>query len=88
MSELLQQGAQIACIPDHANGDILHSDVEFGFVTSPGPGGYFCRYWSKYSPGELRTKANSELTPDRLLVRHISRQRMWIDKALEEWCQP
>lgn len=59
---------QIAYIPAHANGDIAHPDVEFGFVTSLRKDAAFCRYWRKGHPGELRTLANSELTPIENLV--------------------
>lgn len=66
---------QIAYIPDHAEGDIEHPDVEFGFVSSDrGEGGsVFCRYWLKGRNGrELRTTANSEATPRGNLRRHRS----------------
>lgn len=64
----IKPGMQIAYIPNHAEGDINHKDVEVGFVTSITENGAFCRYWSKHNPGELRTKANSELTPFDCLV--------------------
>lgn len=63
----MKTGTQIAYIPTHANGDLTHPDTEFGFVTSrcpaPGTDAYFCRYWLKHEPGNLRTRANSENTP-------------------------
>lgn len=70
----LKLGVQIAYVPNHADGDIGHSDVQFGFVSSVTKFGVFCRYWLKKElligdVPELRTKANSELTPfDNLLV--------------------
>ncbi len=78
-------GTQIVCIPDHAHGNLKHPDVEFGFVTSrrPGrPGCHFCRYWRKGYPGEMRTVANSELTPNRLLVAHRSVEQAVVDEWL------
>jgi len=79
----LAKGTQIAYVPGHAGGDLGHPDVEFGFVMSRGRGGYFCRYWSKHTPGELRKKANSELTPDFLLVQVDSVPQRRVDKAIE-----
>ncbi len=55
---------QVAYIPTHAEGDINHKDVEYGFVTSTNDQFVFCRFWSKRERNggeyELRTKANSE----------------------------
>jgi hypothetical protein len=64
----LTEGTQIIYVPMHANGDTGHPDCEAGFVTSVRGTNAFCRYWSKHTPGELRTKANSELTPIDCLV--------------------
>lgn len=70
----LKQGTQIAYVPNYADGDIGHPDVQFGFVSSVVDSGAHCRYWQnkKYqteSFPELRTKANSELTPfDNILI--------------------
>lgn len=63
--EVFDPGTQIAYIPLHAEGDISHPDCEFGFVTSSrilpdGPRVYWCRFWYKNRPGELRTIRNSE----------------------------
>lgn len=52
-------GLQIVYIPGHADG-VDHPDAEAGFITSAVLGMAWCRFWSKGSPGELRTKANSE----------------------------
>lgn len=64
------EGTQILYMPTHAKGNPKHKDVQEGFVTSiaPSNNSLFCRYWSKYSPGELRTKANSELTDIRNIM--------------------
>lgn len=63
-------GDQIAYIPMHADGDINHPDVEFGFITGfNSAGDPFCRYWRKGQIGALRTTANSECTPIDM-VRH------------------
>lgn len=62
-------GDQIAYIPDHANGQIDHPDVEFGFIVKENPrmeNVYVCRYFyydhDKKQLGVLRTKANGENT--------------------------
>lgn len=71
--QTFKPGDQVAYIPVHAAGDIAHPDVEFGFVVRQSPSGdYFCRYWRKGSPGDLRTVANSECTPAASLVHHES----------------
>jgi hypothetical protein len=69
---------QVLYVPDHVKDQIDPDnlaaaldipDVEAGFVTGPaGEGSYFCRYWRKDNPGELRTTANSEATSGRDLV--------------------
>ena len=72
---MFKQGDQIAYVPSHANGDMSHPDVDYGFVMNPNPYDkelFFCRYWSKFIKGELRTKANSEATHVRDLQLHQS----------------
>lgn len=59
----MQKGTQIVYIPDHACGDIMHNDCDWGFVTSVHKDVAFCRYWSKMEVGALRTKSCSEATP-------------------------
>jgi hypothetical protein len=66
---MIKKGTQIAYVPDHANNDLKHKDVEFGFVMS-GPiiaGMVFCRFWYRGRPGKLRTVSNSEMTS----IKHI-----------------
>lgn len=58
----LKRGVQIVNIPIHAESDLGHRDRKYGFVTSVCEDVVFCRYWSKRSWGELRTKLNSEGT--------------------------
>jgi hypothetical protein len=82
MSEI-KRGTQIAYIPQHAEGNIEHPSVEFGFVTSMGAGFAFCRYWSKCHPDELRTKANSEATPLNKIVPHVSYPQRRVDALLD-----
>lgn len=78
------QGQQIAYVPTHAEGDLQHPDVEFGFVFSDrGGDSVFCRYWRKGHLGQLRTVANSELTPRDMLVAYVSVPQEYIDVALE-----
>jgi hypothetical protein len=81
----MKMGTQIAYIPNHANGDIHHKDVEFGFVTEESiPEIHFCRYWSKVNPNELRTLSCSEATPTKNLVEHKSVPQHIIDHWLGE----
>ena len=78
-------GTQIAYIPLHANGDITHPDVEFGFVTAQSEvnSTHFCRYWRRLREGvELRTMANSESTPDSHLVEYQSIAQDIVDRWL------
>lgn len=63
-------GQQIVSAPSHIlindgkDFDITSDDLEYGFVTEDKNNGFvFCRYWFKNKIGNLRTKANSELTP-------------------------
>jgi hypothetical protein len=78
---------QVAYIPTHAMGDVNHPDVEFGFVVSKAkaPHCYYVRYWSKYSPGELRTKANSEITPEENLIAHKSHTESQVNLQWEKY---
>jgi hypothetical protein len=83
----MRPGTQIAYVPTHANGDINHPDVEFGFVVSRSGNfsdHYYCRYWRDGHPGELRTVANSELTPGSCLVEHTSVPQSVVDAWFEE----
>lgn len=82
----LQRGTQIIYVPTHAEGNENHPDCERGFVTSVKPDAAFCRYWSKYHPGELRTKMNSELTPLDCLVVKKSVADSKVEQALRAWC--
>jgi len=77
----MKRGTQIAYIPDRAEGNLKHPDVEFGFVTSLHKEFAFCRYWSKHHGG-LRTLANSEATPLRNLVEHRSVAQRRVGEAL------
>ena len=68
---------QIMYIPDHAEGDASHPDVEYGFVTSVHPvkeDQVFCRYWREKDGQmvDLRTKSCSMLTPANNLRKHVS----------------
>lgn len=88
MSEELERGQQIAYVPLHADGNLGHRDVEFGFVTSVKGDTVFCRYWSRYEPGELRTKANSEGADRRLIVPHVSHDPQMVADAFERYDIP
>jgi hypothetical protein len=87
-----ESGDQIAYIPYHANGDINHGDVQFGFVTSTrelrnGEIGVWCRYY--YRDGTRRTTSCSERCSPDQIVPHVSRPQedvtAWLkDIAAEE----
>jgi hypothetical protein len=76
MSNYLKRGTQIIYLPDHVEGDIHHKDSEPGFVITDKGDSVFCRYFCKgFLIGDLRTVANSELTPkENLVVKDIYRQ--------------
>lgn len=87
----LAPGTQIAYIPMHANADIEHPDVEFGFVSSvsrhchdDGMFVYFCRFWRKGEPGQLRTVANSETCVADTIVEHVSVDQEVVERTREE----
>lgn len=83
----MERGTQIVYIPDHADGNILHEDCEFGFIWKQHPStdepAHFCRYWKKNNLGELRTVANSELTNDRDLKQIKSVPQSKVDRAIK-----
>lgn len=82
----MKQGTQIIYVPTHANDDADHPDAEAGFVTTNFSfnAHVFCRYWSKHSPGELRTKANSELTPVARLIKRNTVSQSVVDALIDE----
>ena len=89
---ILKQGTQIIYVPTHANGDTSHRDCQTGFLaydkefTPTSNLMAYCRYWSKHSPGELRTKANAELTPLNLVVFQDTVPQEQVDRAIEQYC--
>lgn len=80
----LHPKTQIAYVPTHANGNLSHQNVEFGFVTSVTAHGAFCRYWNK-AKTDLRTKANSELTPFENIVVNKSVSDEKIERAITQY---
>jgi hypothetical protein len=82
---VFHDGDQIAYLPMHAEVDINHPDVEFGFVSTvndaAGLASVFCRFWHKGRPGDLRTVHNSELCHKRYLRLHQSVDDWKIDAA-------
>lgn len=80
----MKKGTQIAYIPTHANGDLLHPDVEFGFVISEREDAHFCRYWRKGHIGSLRTVANSELTPNDCLMPYAIIPQSVVDQTIRQ----
>lgn len=81
---MLKRGTQILYIPQHAGTNVLHQDVEAGFVTSTSEVFAFCRYWNDEL--FLRTKANSEATPFAALRLFDSVEQSRVDEALERHC--
>jgi hypothetical protein len=81
---------QVAYIPNHAEGNLAHPDVQYGFIASARrpDGSYIVRYWSKGHPNELRTKANGEVTDEENLVAHASHTKDMVDWAWEEFVVP
>lgn len=90
------KGQQIVYIPSHVlrqykpSGkweltDLLeHPETEFGFVTKTTGNQCFCRFWSKTdSFSELRTKGNSQLTPQANLFEYKLKSQDVIDELLE-----
>lgn len=77
-------GTQIIYIPQHAEENIHHPDCEEGFITSVQGRAAFCRYWSKFPPFDLRTRANSELTSLSSLVICDTRPQSTVERALKE----
>ncbi len=77
----MKRGTQVLYVPTHTAGDLLHPDVQAGFVTSVRGDTVFCRYWRK-DLSDLRTKANSEGTPKDLLVIQNSVPQWQVDAAL------
>jgi hypothetical protein len=85
----MKQGTQIAYVPPHAKGDLYHISVQFGFVIREAHCGdrdaHLCRYWLRgYEGIQLRTTANSELTPTTHLVEHQSVGQSVVDSWLVE----
>jgi hypothetical protein len=78
---------QVAYIPLHADGNIAHPDVEYGFVTSKRrtDGSYVVRYWSKTTPKELRTKASGEIMDEENLVHHVSHTAKEVQNAYDQY---
>jgi len=96
--QYFRRGTQIICVPRHlrhvvdAYNDSLedllaHDDVEFGFVDKLHSDGksVWCRYWNKYSKGELRTKANSEATPIEMLRWRDTHDQSTVDDAIRKY---
>jgi hypothetical protein len=84
MSEL-ELGTQVIYVPLHAEGNADHADCETGFVTSVRGSNVFCRYWSKYTPGDLRTKSGSECTLVDMLIVRDTVSPMEVLAAIERW---
>ena len=82
---MFEPGTQIAYIPTHAAGKLNHPDTELGFVMllSSDPTAVFCRYWRKNHIGQLRTVANSELTPVDRLVKYNSVPQRIVERTIK-----
>jgi Zn-finger protein len=82
-----KRGDQILYIPDYANENRNHPDVEAGFVTSTkivsdGSTTVFCRFWRNRNCETLRTKSNSEGCDERNLIHYISVNQQTINHLL------
>ena len=90
IKSILKQGTQIIYVPAHVPiTDVNHPDSEQGFIWKMARGGEaaLCRYWSKHSTNELRTKANGEWTPTwRLIIKNTRPQRL-IDETINSIIQ-
>lgn len=81
-----KKGDQVVCIPDHADGDIRHPNVEFGFVMEDKSDHCWVRYFyadtQKTGTPVLRTVANSESTPKWMLRKHYFALQSYIDTTI------
>lgn len=90
------RGMQVVYIPTHVlrqyrpSGkweltDLLeHPEAEFGFVTKTTGNQCFCRFWNKTDNfAELRTKGNSQLTPQANLFEYKLKPQEVIGELLE-----
>lgn len=85
----MKRGTQIIYVPHHTEGNTDHPDCEPGFVTSVHSNGRaaFCRFWRKPELDQLRTTANSELTPIANLVVRDTVPQSQVKAALRSYCQ-
>lgn len=86
----LKLGDQIVYVPGH----LWDQPLKFGYPNGAQPGfvtglnsesDYFCRYWiiKNGKPiNELRTKANSKLTPSFFVKRMDTVPQEWVDDAI------
>lgn len=75
-------GLQVLYVPNHAEGDTRHPDVQYGFVTSVNELGAFCRFFRSRKDNELRTSANSELAYFHNLVIHDHHSQLVVQQHL------
>ncbi len=83
-----KKGDQIAYVPNHVQQLarakwIGHNDTELGFVWQDEDNTVLCRYWSKSSPGTLRTRSCSERCDKPDLIPHISMEVSYINYWLK-----
>lgn len=81
-----KQGMQVAYIPQHAEKDINHEDVEYGFITKVDTERRvaWVRYWRGKDNLILRTDDNSQRTRFDSLVPHALCSRKTIDYMLHQ----
>lgn len=91
--KILKRGTQIAYIPDHADNNLDHADVEYGFITSIKKIEMgmmeeliFCRFWNNNNLDELWTTSCSVCVPIDKLIYFILKPKNVIDEALEKYC--
>ena len=78
------RGATGSVPPRHTKGDASHPDAEFGFVNGvSSTGGYFCHFWRKGEPGELRTVTGAIMTPAACLAPYHLVDQSVVEAAIE-----
>lgn len=80
----LKVGTQIIYVPNHVKvADIMHTDIQFGFVTSVKKDAAFCRFYSTYDMTTLRTTLCSELA----MIDNLYLLRTMDDSWVQYWLE-
>lgn len=81
---IFERGDQIIYVPLHAEGNTMHPDCQFGFVTSARSNIVWCRYWYDIPTRQLRTKSNSESCGPDALRLHNAVPQHEVEKLLAQ----